>query len=93
MGLTHEDLRIDVWHAERTRDERVCLSVRRWHGRWFLDVRIQYCAPDGTWRPTAKGVTFKPAHVAAFLGGLQRAADVLRTKVPAEPTSRAGEAA
>lgn len=81
-----DDFQIDVWTVDRKTDERVVVAVRR--TRWYLDVRVQFRDFTGAWKPTQKGVAFKPSQLVGFLDALNKAIEILRTRVPAETDSR-----
>ena len=37
--------------------EEICVAIREFRGRRYLDVRTHYFGDDGKWHPTKKGVT------------------------------------
>ena len=46
---------------ERSETEQLQISVSKYKGRSYLNMRIFYTTDDGaTWLPTKKGVTFAP---------------------------------
>jgi hypothetical protein len=48
---------------ERTAVESVRLSVSRYRGRKYLDIRTWYQNPSGEWKPTRKGVKIKESEL------------------------------
>ena len=40
--------------------EQIRISLNKFKGAEYVDVRIYYKASDGEYKPTKKGVTFKP---------------------------------
>jgi hypothetical protein len=40
--------------------EQIRISLNKFKGAEYVDVRIYYKASDGGYKPTKKGVTFKP---------------------------------
>ncbi|WP_083245296.1 transcriptional coactivator p15/PC4 family protein [Paraburkholderia nodosa] len=54
--------------------ERLRVDVKEFRGNTYIDVRVWYVTDDGDYRPSSKGVMFKPALAAELMRGLALAA-------------------
>ena len=48
---------------DRSATEQVQVSVSKYKGKTYADIRIYYKADDGEYRPTKKGITVSPAQL------------------------------
>ena len=48
---------------ERSATEQVQISLSKYKGKTYVDLRIYYKASDGEYRPTKKGITVSPAQL------------------------------
>ena len=60
---------------ERGETERLRLARRTYQGRPYIDLRVEWRAPDGSWRPSRKGLSLRARELAELAGALDRAAD------------------
>ena len=51
----------------------VQVSLTTYKGKQYLDCRVWYPGDDDKFRPTKKGIMFKPEELEALIGALQRA--------------------
>ncbi|MEX3918244.1 transcriptional coactivator p15/PC4 family protein [Paraburkholderia sp. BR10872] len=54
--------------------ERLRVDVKEFRGNTYIDVRVWYVTDDGDYRPSNKGVMFKPTLAAELMRGLALAA-------------------
>jgi hypothetical protein len=52
-----------VHSFERSATEQVQVSLSKYKGKTYADIRIYYKADDGEYRPTKKGITVSPAQL------------------------------
>ena len=48
-----------VYEFEKNSQQRVHASLTEYNGIDLLDIRVCYEAKDGTWKPTAKGISLR----------------------------------
>lgn len=68
------DSRTFILEVQKNNTERLRVSVSEYRGRTFVDLRVWYVGEDGSYRPSSKGVTIRPAQVAEIVQGLMLAA-------------------
>jgi len=69
-----------VAHAfMKSRTEQVRFSLNEFRGVKYIDVRVYYLAPEGTYHPTKKGVTFKPSQLADLMEGVVALGELVGT--------------
>ena len=49
-----------VHSFDRSPTEQVQVSLSKYKGKTYVDLRIYYKASDGEYRPTKKGITMSP---------------------------------
>ena len=49
-----------VHSFDRSSTEQVQVSLSKYKGKTYVDLRIYYRASDGEYRPTKKGITMSP---------------------------------
>ena len=52
-----------VHSFDRSATEQVQVSLSKYKGKTYADLRIYYKASDGEYRPTKKGITVSPAQL------------------------------
>jgi hypothetical protein len=52
-----------VHSFDRSATEQVQVSLSKYKGKTYVDLRIYYRASDGEYRPTKKGITVSPAQL------------------------------
>jgi len=62
-GETMSDERELVHSFDRSATEQVQVSLSKYKGKTYADLRIYYKASDGEYRPTKKGITVSPAQL------------------------------
>lgn len=77
-ALTADPHDVELATFERRGDERLAVSWREYGGTHFLDVRLQFKAADGTWRPTKKGITVKVAEIFGVHDALEKACELAK---------------
>jgi|GEM_PF-866879 hypothetical protein len=46
--------------VQKNTQEKIRIEKREYKGKEFIDVRTYYLDDSGEWKPTQKGVTFRP---------------------------------
>ena len=54
-------------------NEKVVVSLSKFRGITYVDVRVYYQADDGEFKPTRKGVTLSPDLLKPLIDGLKKA--------------------
>jgi len=54
--------------------ERLRVEAKEYRGNTYIDIRVWYVTDEGDYRPSGKGVMFKPALIAELMRGLALAA-------------------
>ena len=62
-GENMPDERELVHSFDRSATEQVQVSLSKYKGKTYADIRIYYKADDGEYRPTKKGITVSPAQL------------------------------
>jgi hypothetical protein len=70
---------VQIATFERGETERLAVLFRQYEGHHFLDLRIQFRAEDGTWRPTKKGVTVKMRELFGVADAITKACELAKT--------------
>jgi hypothetical protein len=60
--------------AVKNPSERLRVDVKEYRGNTYIDIRVWYVTDDGDYRPSNKGVMFKPMLAAELMRGLALAA-------------------
>ncbi|CAM2158382.1 Transcriptional coactivator p15 (PC4) C-terminal domain-containing protein [Paraburkholderia tropica] len=60
--------------AVKNPSERLRVDVKEYRGSMYIDVRVWYVTDRGDYRPSSKGVMFKPTLAAELMRGLALAA-------------------
>ncbi len=60
--------------------ERLRVDVKEYRGNTYIDIRVWYAAEGGEYRPSSKGVTFKPMLAPELMRGLALAARAVDPK-------------
>lgn len=61
----------DMKDVQKNDQEIIRIARRNYKGKEFIDVRMFYLDASGEWKPSPKGVTFKPDQIDDVLKGLQ----------------------
>ncbi|MGF6663829.1 hypothetical protein QF000_005497 [Paraburkholderia atlantica] len=59
--------------AVKNANERLRVDVKEYRGNTYIDIRVWYVTDDGDYRPSNKGVMFKPTLAAELLRGINLA--------------------
>lgn len=70
--------------------EELRIAVRSYQGRRYADARLYYCAEDGEFRPTSKGITIRKHELPAVLSALESALTDLDGRKVSEPDPTEG---
>jgi hypothetical protein len=62
-GETMPDERELIHSFDRSATEQLQVSLSKYKGKTYADIRIYYKADDGEYRPTKKGITVSPAQL------------------------------
>ncbi|MBB5506705.1 transcriptional coactivator p15/PC4 family protein [Paraburkholderia atlantica] len=79
-NLTSSNVNTDTDHLVRFLDavknpsERLRVDVKEYRGNTYIDIRVWYVTDDGDYRPSNKGVMFKPTLAGELLRGVNLAA-------------------
>ncbi|WP_321866647.1 transcriptional coactivator p15/PC4 family protein [Paraburkholderia tropica] len=71
---TGSDLLARFLDAVKNPSERLRVDVKEYRGNTYIDIRVWYVTDDGDYRPSSKGVMFKPTLAAELMRGLALAA-------------------
>lgn len=71
---TGSDCLVRFLDAVKNPSERLRVDVKEYRGNTYIDIRVWYVTDDGDYRPSSKGVMFKPALAAELMRGLALAA-------------------
>jgi hypothetical protein len=63
-GFVDESEPLEPLRISKNRREEVRISIDEYKGRKFVSIRVFYSDKDGEFRPTRKGITFPPSHLA-----------------------------
>lgn len=69
---------VQIATFERGETERLCVALREYQGHHFIDVRVQFRAEDGEWRPTKKGITIKMRELHLFSDAIGKACELAK---------------
>jgi len=56
--------------VQKNTQEKIRIEKREYKGKEFIDVRTYYLDDTGEWKPSPKGVTFKPDQIDEVLKSL-----------------------
>jgi len=57
--------------VQKNTQEKIRVEKREYKGREFVDVRTYYLDDSGEWKPTQKGVTFRPDQLEEIVEALE----------------------
>ncbi len=57
--------------VQKNTQEKIRVEKREYKGREFVDVRTYYLDDSGEWKPTQKGVTFRPDQLEEIIEALE----------------------
>lgn len=57
--------------VQKNTQEKIRVEKRKYKGREFVDVRTYYLDDSGEWKPTQKGVTFRPDQLEEIVEALE----------------------
>jgi hypothetical protein len=72
LPATHRDM--PVLDLQKGPRERLRIVHTNYKGRSYIDLRIWYVDTDGEYKPSARGVSIRPEHLAQVVQGLMLAA-------------------
>lgn len=77
MTNLSDDSRRVVHTFEKNSMESVCISVSRYKGRDYADIRVFFEGDDGALLPSRKGLTISPSLLHELEIGLEKLKDAL----------------
>ncbi|VVE14928.1 hypothetical protein PIN31115_02823 [Pandoraea iniqua] len=54
--------------------ERLRVHLREYKGRMYVDCRVWFLTPDGSYKPSSKGLMLKPSDIPSLAGAMSDAA-------------------
>lgn len=57
--------------VQKNTQEKIRVEKREYKGREFVDVRTYYLDDSGEWKPSQKGVTFRPDQLEEIVEALE----------------------
>lgn len=57
--------------VQKNTQEKIRVEKREYKGREFVDVRTYYLDDSGEWKPSPKGVTFRPDQLEEIIEALE----------------------
>ncbi|CAE6835019.1 transcriptional coactivator p15/PC4 family protein [Paraburkholderia domus] len=63
-----------IVELRRSASERLRITLREYHGRTFIDMRVWFATGSGEYQASSKGITLRPEQVAEVCQGLMLAA-------------------
>lgn len=57
--------------VQKNTQEKIRVEKRKYKGREFVDVRTYYLDDSGEWKPSPKGVTFRPDQLEEIIEALE----------------------
>jgi hypothetical protein len=60
-----------IAEPEKNPLEKLCVSLREYRGRSFVDIRLHFLGDDDVWHPTKKGITMGLALWPDFVAAIQ----------------------
>jgi hypothetical protein len=61
-----------IAEPEKNPLEKLCVSLREYRGRSFVDIRQHFLGDDDVWHPTKKGITVELALWPDFVAAIQQ---------------------
>ncbi len=62
-----------VKDIEKNANNKIRISITEFKGNNYIDVRVYYEDDAGEYKPTKKGVTFRPDQISQVMDGLLQA--------------------
>lgn len=66
-----------ICEVEKNMKERIRVSIERYRGSTFCDIRVYFEAENGEWRPTRKGISLGKGSIDGVMEGLKTAREKL----------------
>jgi hypothetical protein len=63
-----------ICDIQRTGSERLRVSIGEYRGRTNIDLRVWFTDESGVYKPSSKGVSIRPTHIAEVIQALMLAA-------------------